>query len=618
MKYFLFLLLPFTLFSQSELERSFIVNSYNKANVQKLINDNHTKNLLQSKLINDFKKRNKIIDSDKMTLVGIRRGIPFYYKVYNELSAKTIGANELYAGGSLGLSLSGENIFAGVWDGGKVRDTHVEFSGRVTINDDGGTLSEHATHVTGTIIAAGVSASRKGIAFKAKAYTNDWNSDIDEMTIFASQGYLVSNHSYGYALTPSSSKSIFGSYDESSIEIDDISNVFPYYQVVYAAGNDRNDFTLPQIQDKFGYDMLSGASCSKNSIVVAAVNKVENYSDNTSVSMSNFSNYGPTDDGRIKPDISAAGVGISSTISTSDSAYGVSNGTSMAAPAITGLIVLLQNHFNDLNPSKYMKASMVRGLLIHSAKEAGSGLGPDYEFGWGLADGKKAAQIISDANKSSLMEQVVLSNNGVYSKTIVLNSRQPLGVTICWTDPTGALNTPDVIDEKAPRLVNNLDLKIMKDGIVYFPWKLDVSSPQSPATQNSDNDVDNVEKVYIENAEPGTYTIEVKHKGVLKDGSQEFSLIADAANGLTLSSKDFSIEKSIQIYPNPAQDFVSFSLPTEFNLKSIKVYDVLGKEVLSTNEFSNNQLRIGSLNKGVYLITFVSDATTVTSKFIKE
>ncbi len=240
-----------------------------------------------------LRKEIELLISDKMSLVRIRKGVPFYYKVYNDLSAKTIGANELYSGGSLGLSLSGENIFAGVWDGGKVRDTHVEFSGRVTINDGGGALSEHATHVTGTIIAAGVSASRKGIAFNAKAYTNDWNSDIDEMTIFASQGYLVSNHSYGYALTPSSSKSIFGSYDESSIEIDDISNVFPYYQVVYAAGNDRNDFTLPQIQDKLGYDMLSGATCSKNSIVVAAVNKVENYTDNTSVSMSNFSNYGP-------------------------------------------------------------------------------------------------------------------------------------------------------------------------------------------------------------------------------------------------------------------------------------------------------------------------------------
>jgi subtilisin family serine protease len=55
--------------------------------------------------------------------------------------------------------------------------------------------------------------------------------------------------------------------------------------------------------------------------------------------MSSFSNYGPTDDGRIKPDISA-GVNVYSAILT-DQTYETCKGTSMAAPAITGLIVLL-------------------------------------------------------------------------------------------------------------------------------------------------------------------------------------------------------------------------------------------------------------------------------------
>ncbi len=55
-------MLPFSLFSQSELERSFILNSYNKAKVQKLLSDNHSENLVQSKLINEFKKRNRIVD----------------------------------------------------------------------------------------------------------------------------------------------------------------------------------------------------------------------------------------------------------------------------------------------------------------------------------------------------------------------------------------------------------------------------------------------------------------------------------------------------------------------------------------------------------------------------
>jgi hypothetical protein len=52
--------------------------------------------------------------------------------------------------------------------------------------------------------------------------------------------------------------------------------------------------------------------------------------------------------------------------------------------------------------------------------------------------------------------------------------------------------------------------------------EMDVANPQSPATNNSDNEVDNIEKVFIENAEPGTYTIQVTHKGALLNGSQDF------------------------------------------------------------------------------------------------
>jgi hypothetical protein len=56
---------------------------------------------------------------------------------------------------------------------------------------------------------------------------------------------------------------------------------------------------------KGGFDMLTGSSVSKNVLVVAAVNAVATYNGPSSVVMSSFSNYGPTDDGRIKPDISA-------------------------------------------------------------------------------------------------------------------------------------------------------------------------------------------------------------------------------------------------------------------------------------------------------------------------
>lgn len=49
-------------------------------------------------------------------------------------------------------------------------------------------------------------------------------------------------------------------------------------------------------------------------MTVAAVGQVSNYVNATSVIMSTFSSYGPSDDGRIKPDISMKGVNVASTL----------------------------------------------------------------------------------------------------------------------------------------------------------------------------------------------------------------------------------------------------------------------------------------------------------------
>lgn len=604
-------------FSQTKNERKVIMLSYNLVEINKLKKRFESNFLVQNKLINDFKFKNKFVESDNFSLQRIYDGFPVFYTVHNDESARTIRANELYEGGSLGLNLSGSKITVGVWDGGKVRSTHREFSdSRIFLGDSHDVLSNHATHVTGTIISAGVDSRSRGIAYKASAKTYYWDSDLVEMTSFGADGYLVSNHSYGYTIT-SFPNWRFGSYDQSSLDFDLISELLPYYQIVVSAGNSRNA-SHPQVSLKQGYDMLTGIALSKNCLTVAAVNHVSKYEGAGSVIMSSFSNYGPPDDGRVKPDIASKGVNVYSTVSSSDDAYdGSYSGTSMAAPAITGLISLLQEHHYKLY-GKYMKAATIRGLICHTADEAGSNDGPDYEFGWGLANAANSAKLISNKGASSVVQEVLLLDKEVFQMEIQINKVQDLSVSLSWTDPAGSVNKSGIEDNRVSKLVNDLDIVVVRDGQTFYPWKLDPIEPTKAATNISDNVVDNIEKVFIKNAVPGTYQIRVSHKGALLKGDQEFSLIADAANGLTLSNEEFAIEKSIQIYPNPAQDFVSFSLPSEFNLKSIKVYDVLGKEVLATNEFSNNQLRIGSLNKGVYLITFVSDATTVASKFIKD
>ena len=614
----MFVFLPFLLHAQTAVERKVIANSYDKNLATTFLSEGLNFYGIQSGLIKKFKLEHNIIDSETKYLMRIdENGLPIYYTIYNQGSSKTIGTNKMYPGGSLGLNVTGSGMTAGVWDGGKVRDTHVEFGGgKITLSDGAATLSPHSTHVTGTIIASGISALRRGIAYGGMAMTYDWTDDYTEMLNFGSQGYLVSNHSYGYIAADLPTYK-FGSYDTSAIEIDNVSNANPYYQIVIAAGNDRSDNTIGQVVNKGGFDLLTGKCNSKNGIVVAAVEQVNTYVDSSSVVMSSFSNFGPTDDGRIKPDISAKGVAVNSCTSASNSSYDIYQGTSMATPAITGLVLMLQKHFNNLNASTYMRASTVRGLICHSAKEAGLSPGPDYQFGWGLADAESAANIISNRNVSSVLEENTLTTGQTFTKQIAINTTQNIAATICWTDPTG-VSTGTQEDNRVPRLKNNLDLKILKDGVIYYPWKLDVESSSDPATNNADNDVDNVEKVEIFNADPGVYTIQVTHKGTLTGGSQVFSLIANSATGLNLNTRNYDFDNSVFIYPNPANNILNYNIKNNIEISAININDISGKEVYHNTSPSMTSIDISNLASGVYFITFKSDTNLVTKKFIKE
>ena len=613
----IFLFLSFVAFSQSAEERKKIVSFYDLQAVTKFINDTKVEQDLQNALISNYKLNHKIIESEKFSLQRIYDNEPIFFTTYNSGSSVTISTNKMYPSGSLGLSVTGAGMTAGIWDGGKVRNTHQEFGGnKITLGDDASALSPHATHVTGTVVGTGLNALSKGIAYQGLARTFDWTSDFTELAVFAGEGYLVSNHSYGYV---SSNLALwrFGSYDSSAVQADNFASTFPYFQIVKAAGNDRNNSDFPQIFIKGGYDLLTGMSNSKNVLTVAAVEEVPNYLNSDSVIMSSFSNWGPSDDGRIKPDISAKGVGVFSPISSSNNAYDTYQGTSMSSPAITGMILLLQKHYNNLN-SSYMRSSSVRGLICHSAKEAGLNLGPDYEFGWGLANAELSANIISNRNLSTLLEENTLASSETFTKQIAINATQNFAVTICWTDPAGTANTSGSEDIRAARLKNNLDLKILKDGNVYYPWKLDPEDPSGAATNIADNDIDNIEKVQIYNAQPGVYTIQVTHKGVLTGGAQVFSLIGSGDVGISLNNNDYVFDNSVFIYPNPATTVLNYNVTANTTITAISIHDISGKVMFSNANLISNTIDIESLSSGVYFVTFQSDKNSVTKKFIKE
>ena len=463
-----------------------------------------------------------VTDSSFSQLIGVTKDLrPIYYMTENRGAGITSRADRLYTGGSLGLSIEGQGMMAGVWDAGSPLLTHELFSNRVSLMDNSPSLHPHASHVTGTIIGTDAvqNGNARGMAFKGNVNAYDWNNDVAEVANAAAAGLLISNHSYGY--NPSFlSIEKFGKYDEDSKDFDNILFNAPYYQMVCAAGNSR---AYGVNTGKNGFDLITGHALAKNVITVAAVNEVLNYTNSSSVVMSDFSSWGPSDDGRIKPDISAKGVHTFSAVSGSNNAYEYYDGTSMASPSVGGTLLLLQQYYNQLN-NTYMKASTLKALMIHSADEAGIADGPDYKFGWGLINAEKAANIIKDKNLFSKIDEGTLANGENKDVIITSNGVDPLAVTVAWTDPVGNLPS-NTVDDPTPNLVNDLDILISRDGIDYYPWKLNPASLNAAATKGINN-VDNVEKIEIKAPSAGTYLLKIKHKGTLVNQSQNYSLIA--------------------------------------------------------------------------------------------
>jgi hypothetical protein len=79
---------------------------------------------------------------------------------------------------------------------------------------------------------------------------------------------------------------------------------------------------------------------------------------------------------------------------------------------------------------------------------------------------------------------------------------------------------------------------------------------------------------------------------------------------------DDNLLSQVSLYPNPATDFVNIQLPNTVEMKSIAVYDVLGKVV--ANSAINNQINVSQFNSGVYMINIETNQGTVTRKIIKK
>ena len=432
--------------------------------------------------------------------------------------------------GPYGLDGSGVTVL--VYDGGYGLSSHQDFGGRLTVRDSSG-LSDHSTHVAGTVggsgaassglyrgMAPGVIIESYGFEYDSTGiflYTNPGDIETDYAEAINVYGADISNNSIGTNTeTNGFDCAIQGDYGVTSALIDsivrgEVSNGEPF-RIVWANGNERQGSRC-DVEGYGDYYSTAPPAGAKNHITVGALNSNDD-------SMTYFSSWGPVDDGRLKPDVSGPGCqsdddgGVTSC--SSSGGYTQKCGTSMASPTVCGLSALLLQDFRDLYPGEPdFRNSTLKILWAHTAEDLGNP-GPDYQFGYGSVRAQRAVDLLRSEN---FLEETV-DQGETFSVLVVVNPGDgELKVTLAWDDPPG---TPNV----SPALVNDLDLRVFNaQNDQFFPWTLDPGNPSAAAIQSQEDHVNNIEQVFIATPPPGAYRIEVYGSNV-PDGPQPFSVCA--------------------------------------------------------------------------------------------
>lgn len=306
-----------------------------------------------------------------------------------------------------------------------------------------------------------------------------------------------------------------------------------------------------------GYDTLKPRACAKNNLAVGAVEDVVGgIQDTMDGQIAVFSSHGPTDDGRIKPDIVANGVEILTTDFDADNATltdrytdGVTgsdavSGTSFSTPSVAGMVAGLQELQEDSGGAP-LWASSLKAIILGTADDAvdlpdhiGLGAvvftGPDYFYGWGVVNAERAASLLhanhlSASGRTHLRQHVLFDGNTIQIPVEWDGNSSEMRITVVWTDPAfqdvaiasaeegvPVVDNNTVVDEPTLRLINDLDIRVTTPGSTTLqPWVLDPTSPAQPAT-TGDNFRDNVEQIIVANPVAGTYTVTISHKGSLR------------------------------------------------------------------------------------------------------
>ena len=298
-----------------------------------------------------------------------------------------------------GTALDGSGIGICVIDTG-VDPQHEQFdSVSITFHDFVGTATTpyddqgHGTHVASIALGDGtggtLAARFGGVAPAAALYS----AKVMDSSGYGNDSDIIAGITWCHdqpgvrILSLSIGDDAVGSRGDDAVSVA-VNNAVGLGEVVVAAAGNSGE--LP--------GTIHAPGAATGAITVGAVSDysapVGTYRHDDGIFLAYFSSRGPTEDGRVKPDITAPGVSVGAAMSGSVGTYIHYDGTSMATPYVSGALALAL----EANPAA--TPAQLRAALEGTAADVGAP-GKDNEYGAGYIDARGLVDAVAGVTPRS-------------------------------------------------------------------------------------------------------------------------------------------------------------------------------------------------------------------------
>lgn len=407
----------------------------------------------------------------------------------------------------------------------------------------------HGTHSGGSILGSGAGSSGqiKGAAYGAKLLHQsvmDSGGGLGGLPLDLFDLYIQAYTNGARIHSDSWGSDVYGQYTTDSQSTDEFQWDYPDMLIVYSAGNAGTDADDDGVVD---LDSIGSPATAKNIVTVGASessrssggyssyawgalwsgdygtdpiksDKTSTPYDGTHLGVAAFSSRGPTDDGRMKPDILAPGVNILSCRShepgagtgwgayASSTNYSWNGGTSMACPLAAGAAALVREYYQTRRNVAQPSAALVKATLLvgadslfpgqygtGSVQEIPSGPRPNPVEGWGQIDMEETLFSTSGRHLYALNAPESLATGSTNVHWFYLDGTNAASFLMTYSDYPAELAGSQM-------LVNDLDMVITgPTGEIFY-----AAGGVQPDRTN------NLEGIEWDVSTPGLYKVEIR------------------------------------------------------------------------------------------------------------